>query len=475
MQLLKKYSAVLFFVIAFPLIGFFAKNFILEASTDIYAHIPQESDVVIEVNTRNFISEISYQRIYQETYFLNKMYPPKEEQEEDYEEVINEDESLNMGFDVFSKIVLFREQWATENIWIAVLKYTNKEDFQNFILSKSPDAHFAFGDTYAIVQLNASSNQEKLNEHLKKISNKEIKGFTERIDLNSIFDPNKEINCYMIPKVTSDKQLIEGQLSFDFLGDHIEIKGDFTPIPNFDPSEKIAYAADSDAALSIRSCLNVFNSIYWFNQERIENIPDYNQMAFDYNGVDCYLTKIDNLSSAPPFKSFPKMKLAFDISESQIWYDFFDSLHANGQIAVDTLRKEFYTKDNAFFRYDLTKDHFRLMQTPFELEPNVDEHVYFDLHMNIDPLLENTKILIDQENPPSMLEQSIIPAFAKERIEAFKDIASIASINFQLKEGENNMVAAEGKIIMKDKNGQSMVEGLSFGTALLLYLKGFGL
>lgn len=471
MRLFKKYGAVVLLIMVFPLIGFFAKNFILESNTAIYAHIPQESDVVIEINVRNFITEIGYQRIYNEGYFLEKMYPNKEDGSK---KPIPENQFGEMGFDVFSKIILFREQWATEQIWIALIDYTNESELRSFILAENPAASFAFGEEYAVVQLSPSENQEKLDEHLKKISQKEIKCFTERVDLSAIFDPSHEINCYIIPQVTHDNQLTEGVLSFDFLTDHIEISGNFTPIPSFDLNESIAYTTDNDVALSIRSCLNIFTSIYWFNQERIENVPDYSQLAFDYNGINCYLVKRSS-SSSMPFKSFPQLKLAFDISEPKVWYDFFDSLQTNEQIVVDTLRKELYTKENAFFRYELKHDQFKLMQAPFTLTPNDEQGIYFDLNAKIDPLLDNTKIFVDDKNPPSLLQQKIIPVFAQDRIDALKSISSIESIKFQLKQGKENLIIADGRINMRNKNGQSMVESISFGAAFVAYLEAFGL
>ncbi len=468
MQLLKKYSAILAFVLAFPLMGYMAKHFILEPSTDIYAHIPQESDIVLEINLQNFVTEIAYQRIFEEGYFIDKIYPSTDEDDKKEPE---SDASEKMGFDVFSKMVLFREQWATENVWVAVVPYTNRTDFKTFVANRNSEAHVVFGDKYAIVQMNASENQDKLDEHLKKISTRDIKPFTERVELREIFDPTQEINCYVIPKVTQDNQIIEGALHFNFLTDHIAITGEFTPIPDFDEDKSIAYAIDAQKGMSMRSCLNVFNSIYWFNEEKIDNVPDYKQMAFDYDGVNFYLTKRDKSSSAPPFNSFPQMNLQFDIENSNVWFNFFDSLTASGQIIPDTITNQLYTKERAFFQYELTRQHFKLMQSPFALIPNEESGLYFDLQLEIDPLLANTNIMIDESNPPSTLEQSIFTGFASSIIADMRRFNNIEGINFQLKKGDNHIVKAAGKINMKEKNGKSIVESISFGATALNFIR----
>lgn len=465
MQALKKYAAVLVLLLTFPLVRFFANNFIQESDTSSYAYIPQESDFVVEINSRNFISEMAYQRIFNENYFIEKVYPPTEDEE-------IESRFVETGVDLFERVILFREQWANESIWIAVIKYTDKDAFKNFILEQIPEAHFEFGEEHVIVQLNESADQDKLNEHLQKISKKEIKAFTERVNLADIFDPKKEINCFIIPQTTAHNQLIDGYLSFDFLQDHIAIEGNFTPIHEFNGTEGIAYAGNPDKAFSLRSSLNVFNSLYWFSEEKIEGVPEYDQMAFDYDGVRCCLVH-RNMGYSTPFKSFPHVALHFDIMEEDVWTTFFDSLRTQNQIKIDTANQLLVTREGATFNYDLSPEHFQLSQNPFELQPADDPDLYFDLRMNVDAMIDRTVFEVDPENPPSVLEQGIGMAIADEIMNEIRVLANMDEITFQLRKSEENTIAASGRVNMKEANGQSMIESLSFGTAALLFLKNY--
>src|SRR5690606_22513929 len=107
MRLVKKYAAILFLLSIFPMAWVAGRSFITEPESTIYNFIPQESDIVIEVNNVNFISEFVYQRIYHEDYVMEKI---------NFEEV-----DIETGIDFFSRVVLFREQFANENLWVAIV------------------------------------------------------------------------------------------------------------------------------------------------------------------------------------------------------------------------------------------------------------------------------------------------------------------------------------------------------------------
>ncbi len=464
MQILKKYGAVLFLILVFPAVRFIANNLVLESSDEIYAYIPQESDFVIEVNTRNFITEIGYQRIFEEEYVNRKLYPETEEEPKE--------RYVETGLNLFEKVILFREQWSDESIWIAVMKYTDEEKLKHFILSQVPEAHFVLNDDYAIIQLSESTNQENLNEHLNKISKKEVKAFSERINLSQVFNPQKEINCYIIPENTPYNQLIDGYLAFDFLPDHIAIEGSFTPIAEFNEAPPIAYALNQEKAFSMRSSLNLINSIYWFNKEKIENVPEYSQMAFDYDGVDCHMVN-RNAGYSIPFKSYPKIDMHFDVLENDLWYSFFDSLQINRHIAVDTAKSIFVTSQGAFFSYSLTDQVFELKQNSFKLVPSDQENLYFDLRMLIDPMIENTTFFVDEQNPPSQLEQRLGMMVAHQMMDEIRLLANMEWVEFQLTGTDDNLILANGRVEMKDKTGQSMIESLSLGTTALSFIKSY--
>lgn len=230
MQKLKKYLASLLLLSALPLIAFLGTHFVLESDKTIYDFIPQESDVVIEINTRNFISEVAYQRIFEEEYFNQKIV--KEEHEEPIEDI---------GLDVFSSIIIFREQWAESDMWMVLVGYTDKALFESFIKEEFPQVNTCFGDDYVLMQLTPYPDQSKIDEHMKKIMHGEVKSFRERVNLGEIFDRTKEINCYITPKNEFEgNQLLNGHLSFDFLEDQIQISGDFTPVSGFSENKPVA-------------------------------------------------------------------------------------------------------------------------------------------------------------------------------------------------------------------------------------------
>ena len=211
MQKIKKYVSVTSLLLTFPIVAFIATKFVLESPKEIYNFIPEESDIVIEVNTRNFIKEIAYQRIFEEKYFKEKIVPEEGEKLE----------IPDLGLDFFSSIVIFREQWAEENIWMALLGYTDQAKFESYLKEQIPDINCEFGSNYVLVQISPSSQQESVDAHMKKIMNGEIKSFKERVDLTELFDQSKEINCYIMPqKDNTQKQLISGNLRFDILIEH---------------------------------------------------------------------------------------------------------------------------------------------------------------------------------------------------------------------------------------------------------------
>lgn len=462
MQKLKKYGAILILLLAFPIARFIANNLVLEASNDIYAYIPQETDFVIEINTKNFFAEIGYRRLFDETYFLDKVYPTKEGEQP-------EEKYVDSGIDFFGKVILFREQWAGESVWLALIKHNDADQVKKYFAEKSPDAHFEYDNEYMVIQLTPSSSQDNLDEHLKKISKKEIKCFTERVNLNEIFSPDKEINCYIIPKSTPNNQLIEGYLSFNFLEDHIAIDGSFTPVPGFNKTAPIAYALNQDKAFSMRSSLNLVNSIYWFKEKKIEDVPEYEQMAFDYDGAEMFLVNRDQ-GYTTPFKSYPDTDLHFDIINNIIWDNFFDSLALADGITIDTAQQTITNIEGASIQYVRSKKIFELTQNGINLTPSNVEKLYFDLQLKLDPMLDNVVFKVDAENPPSQLEQSLGIGIGYAMVEKVREFAKMESIVFKITGTDDDLVKAKGRIDMKEKNGHSMVESLSFGQGAILFL-----
>lgn len=460
MRLVKKYLAVITLMSLLPICWMIGKNFVTEAKTDIYSYIPQESDIVIEINSRNFISEIMYQRIYNEEYVLNKV----EVQETDVAET---------GIDYFSKVILFREQWADENIWIAVVGVKNKTAFKAYAKEKIGDLIIEFGDNHAIIQLTESKNQAKMDEHLKNISKKNIKPFTARVNLKKYFLTDKEINCYMIPQsADANHQLIDGYINMDFHQDHIDIGGEFNTVSTFTETPSIAYALNEDVGFSLRSSLNVFKSLWWFSTEEIEDVPDYKQMAVDYDGVKMFMVDL-NWGYQFPFKTFPEMQMRVDALDGKEWKAFFQEIQEEGKVKVDTTIKSLITEQGAFFQYNLTNDYFELSRSGTNFIAATDEGVCFDFQMKIESLLNNTKFLVDDDNPPSAFEQSIGLSIANDMVSEMHVFDDIEQIRFQMKRADNAKIQANGQVQMKNKEGQSIVECMFFMTEALLFVKGY--
>ncbi|MEO9531095.1 MAG: hypothetical protein ABJG68_06275 [Crocinitomicaceae bacterium] len=460
MQKIKKLFAIFILLAIFPLAWAVGKNFVTNSSNDIYAYIPQESDIVIEINSRNFIAEIMYQRIYNEQYMADKV----EVQEED----------IPSGIDYFSKVIIFRESWANEHIWMAIVAVNNKSDFTRFVNSKIENPHVVFGEDHAIIQMTSSSNQAELDKHLANIANKNIKPFTARVDLQNHFDQEKEINCFVIPQSSNkDNQLIDGFLSMDFHNDHIDVDGEFTTVSEFDQTETIAYPIDNEAALSLRSSLNVFNSIWWFSKEKIEDVPQYSQLAIDYNGMNIFLCN-RNWGYPFPFKSFPDMEMRFDTKNGSEWLEFFDTITAEGKIKIDTTTNGLITEQGAFFQYNINDKVFELSRNGVNFEKDNSDDLYFDFQMKISDLLDNTKFSVDEDNPPSIIEQNLGMVIAEDMIADLHAFDNIEQIIFQLRKGKDTTtVKANGKVQMKNKEGQSIVESMFFITEALLYVKEF--
>ncbi|MBI3136751.1 MAG: hypothetical protein HYZ14_18905 [Bacteroidetes bacterium] len=462
MQKVKKYLAVSVLLLALPLIAFIGTHFVLESGKSIYNYIPQESDVVIEINTRNFVSEIMYQRIYHEAYFHEKIV--RDEHADPYEDV---------GFDMFSSVIIFREQWSESNMWMALIGYTNKDRFTAFLTEELPEVNYCFGDEYVLVQLTPYHEQARIDEHMKNIMNGDVKSFKERVDLTELFDRSKEINCYITPQNNDQgNQLLNGNLSLDFLGDEIEVSGEFTPVSGFSENEPIAYAVNNEAPFSLRSSLDIFNSIYWFSEDNIKGIPQYSQMAFDYNGMNLFMVH-KNLGYMFPFKQYPDMQLHLDIVDYPHWRHYFDTLQAQKVFKVDTVTNILSTSMGTYFIYEFNENEFELMRSEMNLSPNEDKTLYFAFHMNVMPVLDNIKLAVDEENPPAEIEQKLGLVVVEESLAELRVMANIEDILFELRLEDETRMVADGKIRMLNRSGNSIIESMSFGSAAVLFMANY--
>lgn len=459
MRKLKKYLAVAILLCVMPISAFIATHLVLESDKNIYQFIPQESDIVIEINTRNFINEVMYQRIYHEAYFHEKIV--REEHADPIE---------NFGLDVFSSVIIFREQWSEKSMWMALVGYTDEALFQNYVTTEFPDVKTCFGDDYVMLQLTRYSDQEKVDQHMRSIMNGEVKSFRERVDLTEIFDRRKEINCYIAPSEKDERnQLLSGNISLDFLADHIAISGEFTPVSGFSENAPIAYALDEEAPFSLRSSLNLLTSLHWFSDDHIHGLPQYSQMAVDYHGLQLFMVNED-LGYLFPFKQHPDLQAHFDIINYPTWKEFFEDMRTDENFKIDTVSHILSTSLGTYFNYRFTETEFELVRNSMNLASSESDDLYFAFQMQIMPLLENIKLGIDEENPPPKSKQDLGIMMVESQIGEFKVMSNIENIRFELRlEDETNMVA-DGKIQMINRNGNSIIESVSFGSTAILFL-----
>lgn len=465
MRGLRKYLAILFLMTLFPLVHFVASHFIIAASDDIYNHVPQESDLVIEINTRNFINEVAYQKLFNEEYFNRKIFPPTDKEERPAE--------FNVGIDFFSKSVLFREVWSNEIIWVGVVKYTDKKKLQEFIDRDFGDSKIFYGKEYAVIQLRPSANQERLDEHMNEIAQCKIKSFTERVQLKEVFDPEKELNVYFFHEsIHSDAKLIDGYLNIDFVGPEITIGGEFIPTADIENSPSIAYEVNEDVAFSMRSSLNLFNSLFWFSREKFDSIPKYHQMAFDYDGVHIFLCD-KNLEYQYPMKSFPELQMQFELDDVEPWDAWLYRLERRGAITVDSTSHMISTSMGTFFQFEKSPTMFKLKRGDKAFTPKSESDIYFDMRVQVDALMDRCKFAIDEKNPPPEIEQMLGLGIASEMVAEMKSVATMESFRFNLKLNEESKVIAEGHGVMKEKEGHSIIESMQFAVNALLFLKNY--
>ena len=446
-----KILAIIYFACAFPILFIVADLFILKSNPEIYHFIPQEADIVIELNSKNFIREIAYQRIYNETYFLDKTAT-----EENIS--IVEDAPLNTGIDFFSQVIIFREKWANEEVWYSVVKIQSKTDFETYIKEKELEINKVFADNYCVIQLTPSINQKSVTEHLEKIAQKQIKSFDAKVDLSTVFEPKNEMNIYISPQ--NSKHIIDGYLYLNFLKDKIVINGEFDAIGQSEKIPFISYSDDMDKAFSLRSSLNLFNSVYLFNDKKLEDLPDYSQLCLDFNGVLLRTTN-DEI----PITAYPKINLKFDINNAEIWQNYLNELDNSQGVIIDTVTHSILLDAEAksAINYILNDTEFSLYQEFLEFSSNNNSSKdYFSLNINPKLFLEYTDFVKDTINPPQMIAKLKI-GIIQNMMEDMDYFNSIENVNFTICDAENDIdFKSKGTILFEEKNGNSMVESLVF-------------
>lgn len=448
-----KIAVIIYFAFVFPILFFIADFFVLESDPKIYALIPQDADIVIEINTKNFIQEIAYQRIFNESYFKQKL--PKDD-----ETSLLKKGEINVGIDFYSQIIFFREHWAEKNIWYAILSVSNKSNFESFMVDKGYYFNIEYADNYAVILLN-HSHENKVLEHQKNIAGFTVKSFDSKVDLSEIFSTENELNIYINPK--NSQHIIDGYLHFNFEKDRVITKGSFTPIGKIEDIPFIKYQPSNDKAVTLRSSLNLFNSVYLFNKNfSLKDLPNYTQLCLDFNG-----TTFKTLHADIPIIAYPELNVQFDIIDSLIWDTYLTNLndtatYTTGTIFINKPEQKLIinAESKSIFNYSLNNNYFKLYQTAdtFTVKELNDTYFYVNIYPN--SIFENTTFVQDTLNPAQLIDKikiGIIESILKD----MNFLNDIDHIKFTINHQNNSTdFLSNGEVIYIDKNGHSIIESI---------------
>ncbi|WP_027420938.1 hypothetical protein [Crocinitomix catalasitica] len=466
MQYLKKYAAIFVLLSTFLVVRFVAESFILESDDEMYSYIPQDADIVVEINTPNFIGELMNQRVFNEEYFFTRISPS--DSDKDFSEAYS-----NAGINIFSKIVLFREAWALQNIWIGIFEFENKSKFENFLEEYLPESTVVFGKSHAIVQITPITNTDlNIDAHLEGLKNQTLKNIIDRIDIASNFKSENEINFYVSPKVNERNPIDEGFFALNFLKDEILLTGTLTKAANSYNFPFINYNINNNAAFSLRSSLNTSNGLNFFNSENTDVLPAYNQLAVDYDGIQIDLC---DRSNGLPFKCYPSLQVQIDINDQLIWENYINDLQIRKLVLLDPENRTINTAIGAELNYLLNAKELRLSSLSIDstFVKSDSNKTYIALNINVENLVKKTSFGVDQENPPSKLESTFGLAFANDMLSTIYKTTNISRINFVMKEKDDLIIDAIGRISMTNTTGNSILESLYFMQTSGEMLSGF--
>ena len=443
MNRLKKHFLFIYLVISIVVISILADKFVLTSSSKIYQFIPAESDIVIEVNSVNFVKEVTRQWIYQPDHF------DKENLEFETEDLVQKIEDI--GIDPFSKVLVFNERWANESLWFGVVKVENESDFSIYVAENFPHAIINYGTSVAIVQMSQSNNQEEVSKHIDNILAGKVSSIADNPLVKRDFSDQNELNIFL--KSVKSDYVTDGYLSVNFNDTQIDIEGFFHPIGDTEV-EPVDYAMTPGIGVSLRSSLNLLNTIYLFNNTKLEHLPDYKQLAFDYDGVNL-LTNNDVI----PVTSFPNINLSLDIDDEEVWRNYLEASIEDESliIAGDTMMINSEVKAKVRFKVDQNK--FELYQNPktFVLEEN-DHNNYFNLIVHPAEIVKKMTFKKDEDNPPKIIASQIIK-IVKSVLDDFSYLSEIDEINFRIdKDEDTENYVSTGHIIYHNRNSHSTIQ-----------------
>ncbi|MFK8045152.1 MAG: hypothetical protein AB8B72_06640 [Crocinitomicaceae bacterium] len=451
----KKYFILIYLSIFIASAAAVANLFILPASDSLYSYVPVESDIVIEVNAFNFVNEVGYQWIYEPEHFISD----SDIKEDDMPTMLGE-----TGVNPFSKILLFKEKWANESLWFVVVQVNNKDNFRKYIEGALPKTKILFEKNIALLQLTVSNNQVEVWKHLKNIAAHKVKSILNHPIVKTDFSDQNEINVYL--KSLKSDYITDGYLNINFESSEIDIDGYFHPIGSTD-LQAIAYKPENNIGLSLRSSLNLLHSIYLFTDTKIGNLPDYKQIALDYDGVNL-LTNNDVI----PVTSFPNINLMLDVYDEKTWLKYLDSEVDEGNLLVFDDTVMINSEVKAKVRYNIGDNRFKLFQSEKIFEKHSDSiKTYFELYIHPQQIIEKMVFREDLSNPPKLVASQIIKII-KTLLDDFSYLKEIEEVKFSISKDSNKSdFLSKGHIVFKNPDSHSTIECYFL---LQRFIKSFG-
>ncbi|MFD1552645.1 hypothetical protein DNU06_16570 [Putridiphycobacter roseus] len=443
-----KHISFLFFLLSFLFILFIGLKIVLKPTDDIYKLIPEESEIVIEINLQNFIKEIVYQKVFNAQ--NSELIALENSSTENFKDI------MNAGIEINSKAMLFCEKWANNYVWYAVIPLQNKSKFESFIQKKTSVDQVHYTKKYALIQLSTSSQQAAVTTHINNILQSKVKSINSSNKITHDFEDENEINAYI--NISNATHINEGCLSLNFEQKQIKLSGFFHPKASATPLEPIKYKTDKDVALSLITSLNLLNAFNFIFHDSYHEIPEYNQMALNFDGTTLMTT-----NNTIPIDIYPHVNMELEILNKNNWSTFLNKLNSNENITVGKDSMVLNLQGKLFLQYHLSEKLFNLYQTQQSFIPNETKGHYFSLFAQPGKFIDKTFFKKDEKNPPKIIANMKINVI-QTILNDFQYIKNLDTVTFDIfKDAENADFTSEGKIVYKTENSHSII------STMLLY------
>lgn len=362
-----------------------------------------------------------------------------------------------MGINFLSSVIFFREQWANESVWYAIVNVNDKKEFEYLLTQNLYQYHYDFKEDYAVVQMTPSSEPEKIKEHLFVICHQKIKSFDAKVDLSETFSEDHHIHLFYSPKNPS--HVSDGYVYIDFLEESIEINGELDAVTQAQKLPFIQNLIDTSSTLSLRSAFPSNLDGFGIKTDSLTNAHlKYEQLNFDYKGTDLLIGN-NNI----PVTAYPNVNSLFTFYDSTQWQLALIYLDVYPQVKVDLVNKKLHFLEGAHtvLNFDLNDTTLAIFQNKIEMSPNINSPIYFDFYCQPGGLVSQTKFVEDENNPPGFVA-SIKISVMQSVLEEMNFMDQMSEIHLQLSDSENNGYKVKGFVHYQNKNGHSIIESLNY-------------